>query len=322
VLLEEVGVWPPPLHPGLAGIPASAGPRAKAPVNHRESARLWHAGPASVKIVPLKLWAISDLHVGHPENRIVVEALPAHPADWLILGGDLGEKPEHLRFVLETLRPRFAQLIWVPGNHELWALPGEPAGEDRYQGMVELCRRYGALTPEDPYPVLEGHLVAPLFTLYDYSFGPEGMDPEAAVAWARESGIVCADEVLLRPDPYPTRQDWCAARCAYSEARLERAVAAHAGPTVLVDHFPLLQELAVLPRIPRFTIWCGTKRTADWPRRFRAEVVVSGHLHIQGSKVVDGVRYEEVSLGYPRQWQWRRSSGPFLQLILPGPTPG
>jgi len=287
---------------------------------------LWHAGPGSVKIeAPLKLLAISDLHVGHAENRRVVEQLDPCPEDWLIVGGDVGEKPQHLRWVLETLGPRFARLLWVPGNHELWAMPGEPRGEDRYQAMVELCRRHGVLTPEDPFPLFEtgggdAYIVAPLFTLYDYSFGPPGMTPEEAVAWAREDGIVCADEALLHPDPYPTRQDWCAARCAYSEERLRQALQAGGGRTVgtvLVNHFPLLRELAVLPRIPRFTIWCGTTRTHDWHRRFRAAVVVSGHLHIAGTKVVDGVRFEEVSLGYPAQWQWRRSVAPLLRQILP-----
>ena len=281
---------------------------------------MWHAGAASVKIGPLRLWAISDVHVGHPDNRRVVEDLPAHPDDWLIVAGDVGEKLDHLRFVLEALRPRYARLLWVPGNHELWAMPNEPIGEERYQALVALCRQHGCLTPEDPFPVFEAggveHLVAPLFTLYDYSFGPPGFDPEAAIAWAREEGLLCADEALLRPDPYPTRQDWCAARCAYSEQRLEEALADHEGPTVLVNHFPMLRELAVLPRIPRFKIWCGTERTRDWPRRFRARVVVSGHLHIHGTRVLDGVRYEEVSLGYPRQWQWNRSGGPFLRQVL------
>ena len=58
----------------------------------------------------MKLWAISDLHVGYEENRRAVDALPAHPDDWLLLGGDTGETLAHLDFVLRTLQPRFAQL--------------------------------------------------------------------------------------------------------------------------------------------------------------------------------------------------------------------
>ena len=52
----------------------------------------------------MKLWAISDLHVGYEENRRAVQALPAHPDDWLIIAGDTGESPAHLDFVLRTLR--------------------------------------------------------------------------------------------------------------------------------------------------------------------------------------------------------------------------
>jgi len=270
----------------------------------------------------LKLWAISDVHVGAPENRALIERLPAHPEDWLVLGGDVGETLGHLRFVLETLGPRFARLIWVPGNHELWTLPGGLLrGEALYRELVALCRRHGALTPEDPYPVIQAggvpHLLAPLFTLYDYSFCPDGMGPEAALAWAVESGVVCADETMLWPDPYPSRQAWCAARCEYSERRLSEALATHEGPTVLIDHFPLRRELAVLPLIPRFSIWCGTRRTEDWHRRFRASAVVYGHLHIPRTRKVDGVRFQEASLGYPRQWQRAYPDRRYLHQVLP-----
>jgi hypothetical protein len=39
--------------------------------------------------------------------------------------------------------------------------------------------------------------------------------------------------------------------------------------------------------------------------RFRAEVAVYGHLHIPRTTHYDGVRFEEVSLGYPREWRRR-----------------
>jgi hypothetical protein len=274
----------------------------------------------------VKLWALSDLHVGYPQNRAVVEEIPAHPDDWFVLGGDLGESPDHVRFVLETLRPRFRRLIWVPGNHELWTIPGSSSkcGVAKYLELVALCRSFGTLTPEDPYPIFDGaeqpHLIAPLFTLYDYSFAPEGMTPDQSRAWAEEHNLVCADEELLLPEPYPTREAWCAARCAWTEQRLIEAIASHDGPTVLINHFPLVIEMAELPLIPRFLIWCGTRRTRDWHRRFRASVVVFGHTHIPRTRFHDGVRFEEVSLGYPRQWQQRLSPRGRLRQILPLPT--
>lgn len=224
----------------------------------------------------MNLWALSDLHVGHPENRQVIETLAPHPGDWLILAGDLGESVDHLRYVFSTLSPRFGRLVWVPGNHELWTIPSESTlrGVAKYEQLVKLCSEYRVLTPEDPYELLQigelRYLIVPLFLLYDYSFAPDGMTHDAALAWAREAGLECADEHLLHPDPYPSRAAWCAARCAYSETRLTQALRTHDGPTVLINHFPLRLEHAELPAIPRFCIWCGTRRTQDWHRRFRA----------------------------------------------------
>lgn len=273
----------------------------------------------------MKLYAISDLHLAQPINRIALESLPTYPEDWLILGGDIGETEAHLHFALSCLTRKFQRLVWVPGNHDLWTLPSDQSGscgEEKYQRLVSICRSYGALTPEDPYPLWPGEgtpcLLAPLFTLYDYSFRPTSVPAEHAVAWAEESGVLCTDEILLHPDPYPSRSAWCEARCIYTERRLQEAASTY--PFVLIDHFPLLQELAQLPSIPRFSLWCGTRRTEDWHRRFPVLAVVYGHLHIRGTRFRDGVRFEEVSLGYPRDWRQEKGIHAYLREILPGQT--
>lgn len=46
-------------------------------------------------------------------------------------------------------------------------------------------------------------------------------------------------------------------------------------------------------------LWCGTELTADWHLRFNVTAVVFGHLHLPGTTLIEGVRFEEVSLGYP-----------------------
>jgi 3',5'-cyclic AMP phosphodiesterase CpdA len=253
----------------------------------------------------MRLLAVSDLHVRQPQNRAFVEGIPRSPDDWLILGGDLGESEADLRFVFETLGPRFARLIWVPGNHELWTLDEKgPRGEARYQGLVDVARSYGVLTPEDPYERWPGDgppvVIAPLFLLYDYSFRPDDVAEKDALAWAAEHDLQCTDEFVLHPDPHPTRSAWCKARCDATEARLA-ALPPDVG-TILINHFPLRREHAWLPRIPRFSIWCGTRRTEDWHVRFRAKAVVFGHLHIRQRRELDGVSFHEVSLGYRSQW--------------------
>ena len=268
-----------------------------------------------------RLLAISDLHVRHKANRAAVESVSDHPEDWLIIAGDVCEKAEDLAWVLDTLGPRFGQLLWVPGNHELWTHKGsELRGVEKYQGLVEVCRERGVLTPEDPWAVFhsrgEDYLIALLFLLYDYSFCPPGMSPDEAIRWAREAGIVCIDEIRLVATPYRSRQEWCAARVAKTAERLgtERADLAR----VLVNHWPLRRDLVRIPRVPRFLPWCGTTRTEDWHLRFGAKVVVSGHLHVRATDWRDGVRFEEVSLGYPRNWRPEIPFDALLREVLPG----
>ncbi|BDH56962.1 hypothetical protein MTP03_19010 [Tsukamurella sp. PLM1] len=70
---------------------------------------------------------------------------------------------------------------------------------------------------------------------------------------------------------------------------------------------------------PDFQLWCGTVETRDWHTRHRAEAVVYGHLHIPRTTWYDGVRFEEVSVGYPREWKQRGLPEPLLRRILPAP---
>jgi len=272
----------------------------------------------------MKLYAISDLHLGYDANRAALESLRPHPHDWLILAGDTGETAHQLEYALSIVTRRFAQVLWVPGNHDLWTLPydDDPSrGEARYHRLLSICRNYGVLTPEDPYVRWPGegpaYLLAPLFTLYDYSFRPDAVPEAQAIAWAEETGVVCADEYLLHPDPYPSRSAWCAARCHVTERRLQEVLTTER--LILINHFPLRHDLVCLPRIPRFSIWCGTRRTHNWHIRFPVAVVVFGHLHMRATEYRDGVRFEEVSLGYPRHWRQERGLAPYLREILPGP---
>ncbi|MCS0636883.1 metallophosphoesterase [Streptomyces sp. LP05-1] len=275
---------------------------------------------------PGALRAISDLHIGYAENRAVVERLrPESPDDWLIVAGDVGELMADIEWALTVLRDRFAQVIWVPGNHELWTVKQETSphrGVRRYEELVALCRRLGVLTPEDPYPVWDGEggpvRIAPLFLLYDYSFlAPGTSTVEESLEKAYAAGVVCTDEYFLHPDPYPSRQEWCAARVEETERRL--AAVAGELPLVLVNHWPLVREPTRVMTYQEFAQWCGTTRTADWHTRFGVRAVVYGHLHIPRSTVYDGVPFEEVSLGYPREWRRFGLRDDLARRILPRP---
>lgn len=260
------------------------------------------------------VWAVSDLHGNHNENRAVVDSLrPVHPNDWLLVAGDVSESSLRTMEVLRGLRERFSRVVWTPGNHELWTHPqddDQSRGSARYERLVRACRDVDVITPEDPYPIWEGAgddvFVVPVHLLYDYSFRDPSLGLKAALQAAWDEGHVFSDEMLLHPDPFPTRADWCRARVTATETRL--AELDPAVPLTVVNHYPLVEEPTRQMFSPHLPLWCGTRLTAEWHLRFPIRTVVHGHLHIPRSSVLDGVAYEEVSLGYPREWRRRATT--------------
>jgi predicted phosphodiesterase len=62
------------------------------------------------------LYAVSDLHVDHAENREFVQRIRPHAeGDWLIVAGDRAGFEWAPRLLGECSE----RLIWAPGNHEL-----------------------------------------------------------------------------------------------------------------------------------------------------------------------------------------------------------
>ncbi|GCE12837.1 metallophosphoesterase family protein [Tengunoibacter tsumagoiensis] len=269
-----------------------------------------------------KLYAISDIHLSYAANREALEALPFYPDDWLILAGDVGETLEQLQFALSVLCPRFAQVLWVPGNHDLWCLDAyEPRGVAKYERLVSLCQQCGVLTPEDSYihwPEDPTLVLAPLFLLYDYSFRPATVPLEDAVDWAAKAGIVFRDEIVLYPNPYPSRYAWCQERLRITEQRLQ-AVQAPGLKFILINHFPFQAYPLGFMRHPEISLWSGTCQTEDWHQRFPTRVAIYGHLHMRGTYYRNGVRFEEVSLGYPQDWRAAKGVVGYLREIWPGP---
>ncbi|GAA1475033.1 metallophosphoesterase [Corynebacterium felinum] len=256
------------------------------------------------------LWAVADLHAAVKTNRSMIDRIvPRDPSDWLIVAGDVAERTELVIEILHTLRRRFAQVVWVPGNHELFSRSTDRCqGREKYAELVEYCRKIDVLTPEDPYPVFHGVTIVPLFTLYDYSFRPQGLSVEQAIQAARDKGIMLTDEYAIAP--FVDIRGWCWDRLAYSIKRLSRIE----GPTILVNHWPLVVEPVNRLLYREIGLWCGTRHTRTWAQRYDAQAVIYGHLHAPSVLEVDGVKHIEVSLGYPREWQ---AAGHLMQWPYP-----
>lgn len=98
------------------------------------------------------LWAVSDLHAAVKANQSKIDRIhPRHQGDWLIVAGDVAEKFELIVSVMETLAKRFAKVIWVPGNHELFSSErSRYQGRDKYVALVQAMRDLGVVTPRTP----------------------------------------------------------------------------------------------------------------------------------------------------------------------------
>ena len=276
----------------------------------------------------MRLLAISDLHLSHSSNLDALKTLRSHGEDWLIVAGDIAEQIECYEVALKILTEKFAKVIWVPGNHELWTVPRPhqiaARGLERYKLLIQLAKSYGVMTPEDDYIEWPGkgvgledrkYILAPLFLLYDYSFRPDYVSRDELRNWVREVHAECSDELRLHYEPFSSREAWCLARCEETERRLKLISNEH--KTILINHWPLRFDLIKIPRLPRFGPWCGTVITNNWHKRFNAAVVVTGHLHTRRTDYIDGCRFEEVSLGYKGQWNNGRGLEYYLREILP-----
>lgn len=268
-----------------------------------------------------RLLAISDLHLERDANRDRLETIGTHPDDWLVLAGDIVTHPDQLHGVLDVLARRFARILFTPGNHEFWSGREGQAGPALYEDYIGICRAHGCLTPEDPFarwPDEDGvHVVAPLFTFYDYSFAPDAVPAADRVAWAIGQDAHCLDELRIDPSPFDDFPSWCAERVNLTRARLDSALGDDRSlRSVLVSHFPLRRDFVRLGHNPAFAIWCGTRATETWPEDYRADVCVHGHLHMRARRTIGGVRMEEVSAGYPREWNASLGLNAYLREIL------
>jgi predicted MPP superfamily phosphohydrolase len=111
----------------------------------------------------MRIVATSDLHLDQKENLAALKASlarrPPSGKDCLILAGDICETEAQLEEVLGLLRAHYQEIVWLPGNHELWIRPSQKeqylsvgkGSEEKYFRLVNICRRFLVHTPEDAF---------------------------------------------------------------------------------------------------------------------------------------------------------------------------
>lgn len=244
---------------------------------------------AVLRTMGTRVFALSDIHVDYDINVQWLRALSNldYRDDILILAGDVTHKLPELANSLSALAKRFAKVLFVPGNHELWVLGEGPerASLQKFADVVAVAAQSGVSMQSYRHGNV---LITPLLGWYDYSFG----QPSAEL--------------------YSMWMDYHA--CRWPPGFQPEDVAAHftrmnresdtdgARKIITFSHF--LPRIDLLPshvssRHRLLDPVLGSVRLEQQLRGIGSSMHVYGHSHINRSVILDGVTYINNALGYP-----------------------
>jgi predicted phosphodiesterase len=242
----------------------------------------------------MRIFALSDLHVDYAVNARWIASLSDadYRDDVLILAGDVTDRLSLLEWSLDRLAHCFRQVLFVPGNHELWVIRDdrERHSLQKFAEVLAVVESTGA----SMQPFHErGVTIVPLLAWYDYSFGEPG--EELRSQWA--------DYHACR---WPEGYDNAQVAAHFAALNRQRVGPLPAAPAKVITFSHFLPRIDVMPPfIPaskRFLYpVLGTTRLDRELRQLNSSVHVYGHSHVNRSVELDGVLYINNAFGYPNE---------------------
>lgn len=236
----------------------------------------------------MRILAISDLHTDFRENLRLIEQIPAslYSGDVLIVAGDIADNTEIIKRTLSLLRSRFKTVLYMPGNHELWVRGEEYDSIEKLFRILSLCHSLDIQTTPTKINDL---WVVPLFSWYDSEFDSGPADNELE-GWADfhyckwPQGIRQVHEYLIGLN-LPN-------------------IKSYDGTVISFSHF--LPRIELLPareklRFKGLGKVAGCRLIESQIRRLKSVTHVFGHSHINRDCEIEGVRYVQNALSYPKE---------------------
>ena len=271
------------------------------------------------------VYAVSDLHADHLQNMQLIEAIAQsgkHQRDVLLVAGDVSEKLDVWKMAMETLAGAFGVVFFVPGNHDLWVRRDGADGKDslaKLDRLLASCHDIGVLTSPHCLQLDNAAVdIHPIFSFYHSSF-----DVEPDVEELRLPSVTRAilDYTACRWPPPLTTGSYILAETfdRMNDALLHSSQPIHTAATPLRVHgsekgscSSIISFSHFLPRIEL----CPEKRFLIYPPLMKAvgsnllgarvdslasKLHVFGHTHFGWDTSLDGIRYIQAPLGYPRE---------------------
>lgn len=239
----------------------------------------------------MRIFAVSDLHVDYPENLVWIMSLPAleYTDDLLIVAGDVSDDLELLARVLSSLRSKFRQVMFVPGNHELWVdRDGLDCSLEKFHAVMALCVEHGISSELSHFGDVS---IVPLLSWYDYSFG----EPDSYLRRAWRDFRACS---------WPAALHNAAAVSAFFLEKNEQYLGTKNKTVISFSHF--LPRIDLMPaRIPqqrrRVYPVLGSSKLGEQIKQLNPDIHVYGHSHVNRSVTLDQVHYLNNAFAYPRE---------------------
>jgi len=239
----------------------------------------------------MRVFALSDLHADYPENLDWILRISKidYQHDVLVLAGDVSDDLSVLAKVFNALHARFAEVLFVPGNHELWV------HNDAVDCSLEKLELINALCVDEGVrqsTYTHGDLsIVPLYSWYDFSFG----EPDRHLRRAWRDFKACV---------WPSHLQDSAAVNSHFLAMNEPVL--HTRNKTLISFSHFLPRIDVMPsRIPqerrRVYPVLGSVELGEQVKQLQPDIHIYGHSHVNQSIELDNIRYVNNAFAYPRE---------------------
>lgn len=241
----------------------------------------------------MRVFGISDLHADYAENRQWIENLPRdrYAADVLLVAGDISDDLALLQEVLATLRERFARVLFVVGNHDLWVRRGDyDCSLAKKAAVYAVCAE---LEVDTECFTLHNVDFVPLESWYDFSFGEP--DENLSRAWRD-----------FRACQWPQSLGSTQAVSSHFLARNESALAMERSGRLLISCSHFLPSLELMPSwIPesrrRVYPVLGSNALGEQIRRLQSDIHLYGHSHVNQALQLGATYYVNNAFATPKE---------------------
>ena len=238
----------------------------------------------------MRVFAISDIHVDYEDNYRWIDNLSRfdYQNDLLILAGDVTDLIPLFKKTLKSLRERFLEVIFVPGNHDLWVQRGHVNHSLEKLQLIKNITADCGIRMEPFY--LTSLSIIPLLGWYDYSF--ELPSQEIFETWADYTAC-----------KWPKSCD-VNSITQYFIAMNEPFITINNTNQFIISFSHFLPRIDIMPvYIPndKRSLYpvLGTSLLEKQIRKLSSKIHIYGHSHVNNQVRKDNTLYINNAFGYP-----------------------